>query len=157
MKNDWTRRKALKTMGWLTAASAIPTKALADIIERQYVPDYFENYKRPDKPVTCITLGAGNRGNVYGNYAAKYPEDLDVVGVAEPIQIRRERYSNKHDIPANRQFTTWEHVFEQPKFADAVDIGKQLEISESTVNRKLSVKQLFRKSGKLYEKISYVE
>lgn len=45
------------------------------------------------KPVTAITLGAGSRGNVYGNYAVQYPDQLDIVGVAEPVQIRNERYT----------------------------------------------------------------
>ncbi|MCB0663267.1 MAG: Gfo/Idh/MocA family oxidoreductase [Saprospiraceae bacterium] len=120
MKKELSRRKALKAMGWLTAASALPASALSNIIEKEYIPDYLENYIRPKKPVTCITLGAGNRGNVYGNYAAKFPEDLNVVGVAEPIPIRRERYSTKHNISADKQFVTWEDVFRQPKFADAV-------------------------------------
>jgi predicted dehydrogenase len=73
--------------------------------------------------VTAITLGAGARGNVYGNYAAAYPQQLDIVGVAEPIPIRQERYSQKHGISAGNRFVTWEHVFRRPKFADAVIIS----------------------------------
>lgn len=73
-------------------------------------------------PVTAITLGAGMRGNVYGNYALEYPDRLDIVGVAEPIPIRQERYARKHAIPDDRRFVTWEHVFERPKFADAIII-----------------------------------
>ena len=42
------------------------------------------------------------------------------MGVAEPIQIRRERYVAKHSIPPERSFYTWEQVFKVPKFADAV-------------------------------------
>lgn len=74
----------------------------------------------PERPVTAVTLGAGNRGNVYGDYAVAHPDELDIVGAAEPIQIRRRRYAATHDIPAENLFTTWEHVFERPKFADAV-------------------------------------
>ena len=40
----------------------------------------------------------GNRGNVYGNYGIEYPEQFDIVGVAEPIPIRNERYMAKHNI-----------------------------------------------------------
>lgn len=77
----------------------------------------------PDRPVTAITLGAGARGNVYGGYAEHYPAQLDIVGVAEPIAIRKECYMAQHDIAAQNSFTTWEHVFERPKFADAVIIS----------------------------------
>ncbi len=88
---------------------------------RLHLPDK-TIYPRPAKPVTAITLGAGNRGNVYGNYAAEYSGHLDIVGVAEPIPIRNERYCQKHNIPADHSFVTWEHVFERPKFADAIII-----------------------------------
>lgn len=76
-----------------------------------------------DKPVTAITLGAGARGNVYGNYAVRYPKNLDIVGVAEPIKIRNDRYAAKHSIDDKNRFDTWERVFERPKFADAVIIS----------------------------------
>lgn len=76
----------------------------------------------PPEPITAITLGAGARGNVYGNYALEYPGDVDIVGVAEPIPIRQQRYAQRHAIPDDRRFVTWEHVFDQPRFADAVII-----------------------------------
>ena len=79
--------------------------------------------KAIDKPITAITCGAGSRGNVYGGYSLKYPEQLDIVGVAEPIQIRNDRYATKHKIPAENRFNTWEDVFKRPKFADAVIIS----------------------------------
>ncbi|MEQ1643719.1 MAG: Gfo/Idh/MocA family oxidoreductase [Pyrinomonadaceae bacterium] len=75
-----------------------------------------------DKPITAVTLGAGARGNVYGNYALSYAKNLDIVGVAEPIKIRNERYTNKHNIAEGNRFDTWERVFERPKFADAIII-----------------------------------
>lgn len=78
---------------------------------------------KPDRPVTAITLGAGARGNVYGSYAEHYPAHLDIVGVAEPIAIRNQRYMATHDIADENSFTSWEHVFERPKFADAIIIS----------------------------------
>ena len=73
-------------------------------------------------PVTAITIGAGSRGNVYGNYAVKFPNELNIIGVAEPIDIRNDRYAKKHNISKKNRFDTWERIFEQPKFADAVII-----------------------------------
>ena len=80
------------------------------------------NKKPLSKTITAITLGAGNRGNVYGNYAVEYPQELNIVGVAEPIAVRKERYMAKHGIDEKNAFQTWEDVFKQPKFADAVII-----------------------------------
>lgn len=119
---NWSRREALKAFG-LTAAS-LPLSAWAknEKGERIILPDN-KSHKRLSKPVTAITLGAGSRGNVYGNYAINYPEQLDIIGVAEPIPIRIERYSKKHNITEANRFTTWEHVFERPKFADAIIIS----------------------------------
>ena len=76
-----------------------------------------------DKPITAITLGAGSRGNVYGNYGIQFPKELNIVGVAEPITLRNERYTEKHNIPEENRFITWEHVFDRPKFADAIIIS----------------------------------
>ena len=76
-----------------------------------------------DKPITAITLGAGSRGNVYGNYGIQFPKELNIIGVAEPITLRNERYTEKHNIPEENRFTTWEHVFDRPKFADAIIIS----------------------------------
>ncbi len=79
--------------------------------------------QKPIKKVTAITLGAGSRGNTYGKYAINNPDELDIVGVAEPIAIRNERYAQKHNIEAKNRFVTWEDVLKLPKFADAVIIS----------------------------------
>jgi predicted dehydrogenase len=124
MAEKWSRRKLLKTVG-LTAGSltALPVSSWAknELGEPLILPD--EVYPATlSKPITAITCGAGSRGNVYGNYAVQYPDQLKIVGVAEPIAIRNERYAVKHNIPKANRFTTWEHVFQKPKFADAIII-----------------------------------
>ena len=41
-------------------------------------------------PITAIVLGAGQRGaNVYAAYALSFPNELKIVGVAEPRADRR--------------------------------------------------------------------
>ena len=116
-----SRRDALKALGISIGSSMLPLSSWAtnDQGERIYLPE-FSNSFVPDKPITVITCGAGSRGNVYGNYAVQYPAQLDVVGVAEPIVIRNERYAKKHAIKDENRFKTWEDVFKRPKFADAI-------------------------------------
>jgi Oxidoreductase family, NAD-binding Rossmann fold/Oxidoreductase family, C-terminal alpha/beta domain len=80
-------------------------------------------HKRPDRPVTAVTLGAGARGNVYGDYAIEYPEQLTIVGVADPNPLRLERYARKHKVAQENCFANWEDIFKRPKFADAVIIS----------------------------------
>lgn len=114
----YSRRDVLKTLGIATGASAFHIPDLAKLLGE--IPNPL--HKTLDKPITAITLGAGSRGNVYGNYAISNPDQIDIVGVAEPIPLRNERYSKKHKIAAENRFVTWEHVFQKPKFADAIII-----------------------------------
>jgi predicted dehydrogenase len=72
--------------------------------------------------VSVIMIGAGNRGyEAYGRIILKRP-DIKVVAVAEPNDIRRERFAREHNIPKEFQFKSWEEVFEREKFADGVII-----------------------------------
>ena len=116
-----SRRQLLKTLGAATGAAVLTGFSVEpDVFHIPLLTEENPLYQNPAKPITVITIGAGNRGNVYGNYSLSYPEELDVVGVAEPIVLRNERYVQKHKIEAANSFTTWEHVFQRPKFADAV-------------------------------------
>ncbi|HEY6503269.1 MAG TPA: Gfo/Idh/MocA family oxidoreductase, partial [Chitinophagaceae bacterium] len=122
MSNNWSRRDALKALGLASFTLPLSSWATNEKGEKIILPDS-PLHKRLANPVTAITLGAGSRGNVYGNYAVQYPGQLDIIGVAEPIPIRNERYSKKHKIPEANRFKTWEDVFKRPKFADAVIIS----------------------------------
>lgn len=120
------RRQALKNL--LLGAGALPLMASplrsfasSEFNEKTLSIRPFGN-EDVEEAVTAITLGAGARGNVYGNYGVQFPKELNIVGVAEPIPIRNDRYAKKHDIPEENRFVTWEHVFERPKFADAIII-----------------------------------
>ena len=116
---DWTRREILKAFGAAGISGAV---SQFDIQKRNYNPHFSFNRSKPRKQFTAIVCGAGNRGNVYGDYAVEFPTELNIVGVAEPIPIRIDRFSQKHDIDPSNQFVTWEHVFERPKFADIIII-----------------------------------
>ena len=121
MANQWSRRNAIRALG-LSFGTALPFSTWA--IDENKQPILFPQKKLSlAKPITAITCGAGNRGNVYGNFALEFPEQLDILGVAEPIAIRNERYATKHNIAAENRFNTWEDVFKKPKFADAIIIS----------------------------------
>jgi predicted dehydrogenase len=123
MGKELSRRDLLRTLGLATGGLlTLPLHGFTTPNIRLYLPDPVK-YPAPDKAVTAITLGAGNRGNVYGGYAVQYPDHLNIIGVAEPIAIRNQRYCQKHDIPAENSFHTWEDVFDRPKFADAIIIS----------------------------------
>ncbi len=122
VQNNWSRRNAMKAFGLGLAGFMVPTAFKKIKAEKIPFTAIREEPFVPGKPVTAITLGAGSRGNVYGNFGLAFPEMLNIVGVAEPIEIRRKRYATNHGIMESNQFVTWEHVFERPKFADAIII-----------------------------------
>lgn len=73
----------------------------------------------------AIVIGAGGRGMGYAQFAIDNPDLLQIVGVAEPNEERRNKLKNDHNIPEENCFTSWEQVFEREKFADAVFICTQ--------------------------------
>lgn len=73
--------------------------------------------------IKIIVVGAGGRGKDYTDIMARFPEKFQVVGVAEPIESRREYMRAKHNIPDENCFDTWEKILEKPKFADAAIIS----------------------------------
>jgi len=115
----WKRRDLLKTLGTsglgMTIAQPAWSKSEDSILEELKKDP---RYKKPGKPLTAVILGAGGRGHVYAAYAEKYPDELNIVGVAEPIPFRRERISERFNIKKKHQWVTWEHALEIPRFAD---------------------------------------
>ena len=78
------------------------------------------------KPITAIVLGAGQRGaNVYGGYALNFPNELKIVGVAEPREDRRAAFAKAHHIAADKCFASWEAALAQDQFADCVFVCTQ--------------------------------
>ena len=62
------RREILQTLGLAGLSSTMWTAAdFSNIIGYRYVPESLERVRGPVRKLTAITLGAGNRGNVYGD------------------------------------------------------------------------------------------
>lgn len=75
------------------------------------------------KKIKVILIGAGGRGQAYTDIMAELPGQFEVVGVAEPIEDRRDYIKNKHGIPDEKCFDTWEKILDIPKFADLAVIS----------------------------------
>ena len=74
------------------------------------------------EPLKLIVIGCGSRGTGYSKFVEEYPERAKIVAVAEPREFYRNRIADKHNIPEEYRFRTWEDVAKLPKFADAVMI-----------------------------------
>ncbi|WP_126972986.1 Gfo/Idh/MocA family protein [Gynurincola endophyticus] len=119
------RRTLLKNLGLGLGGTILTNEAIAAIttdVQQYTLPDNPFHIVL-EKPVTAITLGAGGRGTVYGNYALQFPQNMKIVGVAEPVAFRNQKYTTSHNIPHDNRFNTWEDVFKRPKFADAIIIS----------------------------------
>ena len=62
--------------------------------------------------IDTIIVGAGSRGLAYSRFATAYPRELNVVGLAEPDPIRRERFLSEHDIAPHMVFKDWQSLLE---------------------------------------------
>ena len=118
-----TRREALKSFGAIIAGTGLASRLMASEREDYISIEDYQGVNAPvSRPLTAIVIGAGNRGNVYASYALRFPEELKIVGVAEPVPHKNERFAKAHQIPEENRFKTWEDVFKKPRFADAVII-----------------------------------
>ncbi len=116
------RRHALKTLGLTASAAAFAHHTQAQTVQEiTFSKD--PRYVAIAQPITAVVLGAGNRGNVYGRYALANPNDIKMIGVAEPIPFRNDKFAKAHGISEQHRFKTWEDVFKVPKFADAIIIS----------------------------------
>lgn len=132
--SDVSRRELFKVLGAVGLASSLPGFASAQQPASPPQPDpslpkiNFSEYPPLPRPITAIVLGYGGRGGYYGWMATQIPSEWQVVGVAEPIDYRREGAVARHKLDPDKVFHTWEHVFERPKFADAVVVSTQDEM-----------------------------
>lgn len=70
--------------------------------------------------VKVAAVGAGNRMNAYSEYARIHPEEMEIVAVVEPNDVRREQYSRRFGIPVTACYSAWEDFLSLPKQADAL-------------------------------------
>lgn len=74
-------------------------------------------------PVTVVVVGAGHRSVGYAEYALKHPDLMKVVAVAEPLDVRRRPVAERHHIPLDMQFRSYEELARRPPVADAIING----------------------------------
>jgi predicted dehydrogenase len=79
----------------------------------------------PMPPVTLAVVGAGSRGSGHGSWALAHPDRARVVAVAEPRQVRRDRFASLHGIPAAATFASWQALADGRRLADAVLVCTQ--------------------------------
>ena len=61
----------------------------------------------------------------YASYTAAHPDEVRIVGVAEPREIYRQRIIDEYDITTENAFADWREAAAGEKFADAVFVATQ--------------------------------
>ena len=75
------------------------------------------------EPVTAVIVGAGHRAFCYAAHALTCPDDLRIVGVADPVERRREQARQRFGFPESNCFATADDLAARGRIADAVING----------------------------------
>lgn len=116
-------RKFLRSLHIVKDSAVLRWKEMAKLFglhENLYFNPY---HKKIEKPVRAILIGAGHRGSIYASYAAKFPNELNIVAVADTNQQRRKKAAALYNIPPEFCFSDWTEVFKREKFADGIIIA----------------------------------
>lgn len=79
--------------------------------------------KHTKKPLRVVIVGAGNRSLTYASYALTNPEDLQVVAVVDPDELRCNRLADLHGVASDRRYASLDALFADGRIADAAING----------------------------------
>lgn len=65
------------------------------------------------KKLTAVLVGAGNRGCVYADYSLTAPDELEIVAIVEPSEIRRNEAKNRYSVAENKCFENLDDFLSQ--------------------------------------------
>ena len=82
--------------------------------------------------ITAVLIGLGHRSVGYASYADTRPDELQIVAVAEPDSIRRERYAKRFGIEEKNCFENADALAAAGKLADVAINGTMDEIHVET-------------------------
>ena len=74
------------------------------------------------RSVRVAVIGAGNRARKYLEYAVMHPDELEIVAIVDPVEIRLHQLSDKFNIPEENRFGDYHDFFAANIDLDAVMI-----------------------------------
>lgn len=84
------------------------------------------------KPLKAVIVGGGHRSLIYAELAKAEPDMLQIVGIADPNDFRRNQIGDYFNIPPEHRFVDVEALTQVPRFADAAINGTMDHIHVST-------------------------
>lgn len=73
--------------------------------------------------LTAIIVGAGHRALTYATYAQQHPDELRIVGVADPLEARRQLVADLYDLAPEQCYSSAEELAAQGQRADFIING----------------------------------
>lgn len=68
--------------------------------------------------ITAVVVGYGDRGSIYADYAAKYPEELVIEAVVDPDRYRLHLAKDKFKLNDEQCLTSFDALIRKGKIAD---------------------------------------
>lgn len=75
------------------------------------------------KPIRAVIIGAGHRSMLYASYSVSHADELEIVGVVEPDDVRRKMAMDAYRLPPERCYTSIEQMTAGPRIADVAFNG----------------------------------
>lgn len=72
------------------------------------------------KKISAIIVGAGHRALIYASYAQHCPDELEIVGVADPNPLRRKMVAEMYNLKPEQCHNSAEELASKGKLADAI-------------------------------------
>ena len=82
--------------------------------------------------ITAVLVGLGHRSVGYAAYADTHPDELQIVGLAEPDDVRRSRYADRFGVAPENCFRNAKELAAVERFADVAINGTMDEIHVQT-------------------------
>jgi len=70
-------------------------------------------------PIQVVVVGAGHRSMTYASYAREHPDEMRVVGVVDPSEMRRRLVADTYHLSPDQCFESVQDLIESPLQADA--------------------------------------
>ena len=75
------------------------------------------------KPITAIIVGGGHRSFIYADYSLKHPDELKIVGIADPDKSRRDDAAQKFGFSEEYCFNDALELASHGRLADVIING----------------------------------